>query len=123
MQEPTNSDIVRMNSDIMQMMGEIRQEVKDVADTGRIERGRIYEQAKLTNGRVNRLEKWMNDTKLEWKLRKEIKNEQRGEKAVIKSADNVNIQARLLGAKEKLFLALAFLATIIGLYVQSKGGF
>ena len=118
------------NSDIMEAIGGLREKAEHIARTGEIERGKIYEQARKTNGRVNRIEDrlnvidkilvrfqavedWLHDFKTELRIRKQIKGEdhdirvnQNVEKQVVRNSliDPADLK-KLIVAVAAFFLA------------------
>jgi len=93
------------NSDIMRALGKLEEKADHISKTGVIERGKIYEQTARTNGRVTHLEgkmsvldgilerfgkieSWINERKLEAKIRKQIKGEDHEEITVNQRVKN-----------------------------------
>lgn len=93
------------NSDIMRALGKLEEKADHIAETGIIERAKIYEQTAKTNGRVTHLEskmnvvdgilarfgkieEWIHERQLESKIRKQIKGEDHEEITVNQKIKN-----------------------------------
>lgn len=112
MAEPTNSDI-------MERIGALDQRIQDVDATSRAERAKIYEQAKLTNGRVTKLERWVNDFQIRQDERKKLRKEARDAKQ-----DEIAplIPWYEVPEVKRLLILLAGLIVAATAYIQLRGG-
>ena len=137
--KPTNSDIMKFLGNLEEKADSLDLKTDRIASTGETERAKIYAQAKLTNGRVNKIEyrlgiidamidrfksmeDWLHDFKLERKIRKEIKGED-SEVHVSQNIENQVIRQGFTDSKEfkalmaglaAFFLALAGILATMG---------
>lgn len=103
MTEPTNADI-------MESLGYIKAKLSNVEV-----------QTNKTNGRVNLIEKWINDFKIRQDERKKIEQER---KPVIKNAENVTVNTQWYNTDggQKLLLAVASIGTAVAVIITLNGG-
>lgn len=103
---------------IYEELGGLKQQIADVADEGKQERGKIIQQTTRTNGRVSKLEQWIND----YQVRKDERNRINGtDNNDIHGNRNVNIRARSQWFEDefirKFIIALTAVATALAVYL------